>query len=174
MAIFGEDAQDHDNLARREAQRRFVPVRAVGRSCKRGPWGGRAGRSACSRDRQVAAVVEPAIALRSTWACSASGWGRSGGRARWSPGVRSSVRCGVAPAGRRWTKPSAFFQWIVRDAGAPNRRARLVGGAEEVLDYDPGLVVQGIAQRGRARLLLRQCQFGDSRDALHAPMLGLR
>ena len=171
MAIFGEDAQDHDNLARREAQRRFVPVRTVGRSCKRGPWGGRAGRSACSRDRQVAAVVEPAIALRSTWACSASGWGR---------GVRVGALAYAPPCGVAWPQQAAdehalgVLQQIVLDAGDPNRQARLLGGPGEALDHEGGPVVQGIAQRGCARLLLRQCQVGASSDTLHALMLGLR
>ena len=89
----------------------------------------------------------------------------------WRTLLRAVLR---GPSRPPMDKPSAFFQWIVRDAGAPNQWARLVGGAEEVLDHDPGLVVQGIAQRGRARLLLRQCQVGASSDTLHALMFGLR
>ena len=83
--------------------------------------------------------------------------------------------CGVA-----WPQQAAdehalgVLQQIVLDAGDPNRQARLLGGPGEALDHEGGPVVQGIAQRGWARLLLRQCQVGASSDTLHALMLGLR
>ena len=84
------------------------------------------------------------------------------------------------PCGVAWPQQAAdehalgFLRQIALDAGGPNRQARLLDGPGEALDHEAGPVVQGIAQRGWARLLLRQCQVGASSDTLHALMLGLR
>ncbi|MNF46575.1 hypothetical protein D3C84_277440 [compost metagenome] len=60
---------------------------------------------------------------------------------------------------------------VALDARAADVQARLVGGAEEVLDDDARLVVQRIAQGGQAGFPLRLDQVGGARHPRQTPLL---
>src|SRR5690606_30203722 len=57
---------------------------------------------------------------------------------------------------------------------ASNIQSRLVQTAEKLLHDNPGLVVQGIVQRGQAAFLLRLDQVCAARDRVQARLFGGR